>query len=410
MTGNADRPPPGLGPDDPLLSEWLDGRLDAAAAAEVQRAVRASPELTLLVEELRGLKAVLADQQTSAPPAGFVGRVMEAVAGAGAEAADPAVEAEWRRLEEQRLAEERAEACEDAAEPARPPLPRWGWLAIAGALAAGLLVAALVNVPRDAGREVAVNGAAPATRPTFLPADDDLGDDGLGAGGAADEQALADARPAEALAPPTAAAEAPRADADVAQTARKQEGRLDGDRFGTRRSLGENARQREESLPSLEGERGRPPVAFNAAAPTASGAAGGVPQAKALASAAARVVTVRVDGVRGRDALARLIDAGGLRIAGGAAAAADRDGAPDREAGEAAVRGERIEVGGPPQALAALVAALGQGGRETGFALMTGETKAGEVTAARPLQAPERIVIVIVEDPTLAAEPTEATP
>ncbi len=43
---------PDLRDDDPRLSEWIDGRLDPAAADEVQRAVRASPELSLLVEEL----------------------------------------------------------------------------------------------------------------------------------------------------------------------------------------------------------------------------------------------------------------------------------------------------------------------------------------------------------------------
>lgn len=436
MTGNADRPPPGLGPDDPLLSEWLDGRLDAAAAAEVQRAVRASPELTLLVEELRGLKAVLADQQTSAPPAGFVGRVMEAVAATGAETDDPAVEEEWRRLEEQRLAEERAEACEDAAEPARPPLPRWGWLAIAGALAAGLLVAALVNVPRDAGREVAVNGATPVARPTFLPAGDDLGDDDLGAGGAADEQSLADARPAETRALPAAPVDAPLTGDELAPTARRQEERFDRDQSGSGRSLAENALRREAAEPSGESERGRPPMAFKAAAPAAANGAGAgvAPQSRPAAAAEARVVTVRIDGARGRDALARLIDAVGLKTAA-APVAADRARDLGRETSAAAAGAERIEVVGDRQAVAALFTALGQGSRETGLvlapagpgrkqsapSLIEAEGRAGagtdatagtdgDAAAARALQAPERIVIVIVEDPTLGAEPAETPP
>lgn len=66
---------------------------------------------------------------------------------------DPAVQAEWQRLETERLAEERAEAREDAAEAAHQPAavgrdrgrqP----LAFALALAAGIIVAILINRPR----------------------------------------------------------------------------------------------------------------------------------------------------------------------------------------------------------------------------------------------------------------------
>ncbi len=67
---------------------------------------------------------------------------------------DPAVQAEWRRLEAERLAEERAEAREDAEEATQHPgTPRnergWQPLAFAVALVAGIVVAMLVNRPRQ---------------------------------------------------------------------------------------------------------------------------------------------------------------------------------------------------------------------------------------------------------------------
>ncbi len=67
---------------------------------------------------------------------------------------DPAVQAEWRRLEAARLAEERAEAREDAEEAAHEPAisrsdRRWQPLGFAVALAAGIVTAFLVNRPRS---------------------------------------------------------------------------------------------------------------------------------------------------------------------------------------------------------------------------------------------------------------------
>lgn len=156
------KPDPAASPlaaDDPRLSEWIDGRLPAAEAAEIARAVAASPELSRLVADLRGIKKSLASLPPSPPPAAFVGDVMaalDATTVGGAEDAD--VEAEWRKIERERLEEEIAEAREDAAAPVDEPMRhRWPWLALAAALAAGVLVAVVINRPPLPGeREVAL--------------------------------------------------------------------------------------------------------------------------------------------------------------------------------------------------------------------------------------------------------------
>ena len=91
--------PPPIAADDPRLSEWLDGRLSAAEAAEVARLVAASPELARLVEDLRGMRAALGAVPATPPPAGFVRDVLAAIDAAGGDAAGEAeVEAEWRRI------------------------------------------------------------------------------------------------------------------------------------------------------------------------------------------------------------------------------------------------------------------------------------------------------------------------
>ncbi|MFM8986558.1 MAG: anti-sigma factor family protein [Planctomycetia bacterium] len=156
---NHDRRDPPIAPDDPRLSEWLDGRLPAAEAAEIERIVAASPELTRLVEDLRGMRGALAAVPTTPPPAGFVRDLLAAIDVAGDGAAEEAeVEAEWRRIERQRLEGEIAEARDDAADPAPEPMrQRWPWIALAGALAAGVLVAVVIDRPRGpADREVAL--------------------------------------------------------------------------------------------------------------------------------------------------------------------------------------------------------------------------------------------------------------
>lgn len=150
---------PPLSADDPRISEWLDGRLPEAEAAQIARLVAASPELTRMVADLRRQKAALAALPASPPPARFVADVLAALDAAGDTADDDAeVEAEWRRIERERLDEEIAEARDDAAESVDEPMRhRWPWLALAGALAAGVLAAVVINRPGGmADREVAL--------------------------------------------------------------------------------------------------------------------------------------------------------------------------------------------------------------------------------------------------------------
>ena len=164
-------------PDDPRLSEWIDGRLGAAEAAEVERAVHASPDLMQIVDDLRANRSALGQLESQEPAAGFAESLLHslgAVGNTGPRAAghagnpevDPEVKAEWQRIETQRIAEEQAEAKEDSQAPrvaARPrwPLRAWQTAAMAGALAAGVLVTLVLNRPRveQEGRETAMVSA-----------------------------------------------------------------------------------------------------------------------------------------------------------------------------------------------------------------------------------------------------------
>lgn len=148
-----------LSADDPRLSEWLDGQLPEAEAAQIARLVTASAELTRLVADLRRQKAALAALPAAPPPAGFVQDVLASVdAELNTGDDDAAVEAEWLRIERERLEEEIAEARAGAAEPADEPMRhRWPWMVLVGALAAGLLTAIVINRPGGPGdREVAL--------------------------------------------------------------------------------------------------------------------------------------------------------------------------------------------------------------------------------------------------------------
>ena len=168
-------PPPTstITPDDPRLSEWIDGRLGAAEAAAVERAVHASPDLMQIVDDLRANRSALGQLESQEPAAGFaesllhsLGAVGRAAGHAGNPEVDPEVKAEWQRIETQRIAEEQAEAKEDSQAPrvaARPrwPLRAWQTAAMAGALAAGVLVTLVLNRPRveQEGRETAMVSA-----------------------------------------------------------------------------------------------------------------------------------------------------------------------------------------------------------------------------------------------------------
>ena len=178
MTNPSDpttRPP--LDAEDPRISEWIDGRLAAAEAAEVERAVRESPALTRLVADLRALKEAARLVPVVSPPEGFVDRVLGAVVSGGGAAAratdaesDRVVEREWRAVEAERIAEERAEAEADVAQevtPVHQPVGgadsrgAWPWLAVGAALAAGLLVTVVLNRRDNTPREIAQVAAQP---------------------------------------------------------------------------------------------------------------------------------------------------------------------------------------------------------------------------------------------------------
>ena len=178
MTNPSDpttRPP--LDAEDPRISEWIDGRLAAAEAAEVERAVRESPALTRLVADLQALKEAARLVPVVSPPEGFVDRVLGAVVSGGGAAAratdaesDRVVEREWRAVEAERIAEERAEAEADVAQevtPVRQPVGgadsrgAWPWLAVGAALAAGLLLTVVLNRRDDTPREIAQVAAQP---------------------------------------------------------------------------------------------------------------------------------------------------------------------------------------------------------------------------------------------------------
>jgi hypothetical protein len=195
--------------DDPRLSEWIDGRLPAAEAAIVARSVAESPELTRVVADLRRLKALLAAAPARPAPAGFVADVLTALdapprlapgtaAASGGGPADSRIDAEWERIELERLADEIAEAREDAAmaettaEPRRP----WPWMTMLAALAAGLLVASFVNMPPlhsvlvEKDRDVALRGAGHPQEGLSRTVDEFFAE--------SDGDAAAEAKPAEA--------------------------------------------------------------------------------------------------------------------------------------------------------------------------------------------------------------------
>lgn len=126
-----------LDADDPRISEWIDGRLPQAESAEIRQAVAASPELTRLVEDLRAIRLAMRASAGDGPRVDLGDRIMAAIAssndnGQGAAAAS--------RMTAHAPSGGRS-------------LP---WLGLAGALAAGVLVTVVLNLPKENGREVAL--------------------------------------------------------------------------------------------------------------------------------------------------------------------------------------------------------------------------------------------------------------
>jgi hypothetical protein len=143
---------------DPRISEWLDGRLPAAEAAAVERAVGESPELMAVVADLQKIRAGLKSLPSPALPADFGDRVIERVRAAGR----PAANAQPAGA----VAQSRS----------RQRLP---WAVLATALAAGLLVAVVLNLSEPAFRQVAMAPTADGDLDVWLPPEPEAARAGL---------------------------------------------------------------------------------------------------------------------------------------------------------------------------------------------------------------------------------------
>lgn len=298
---------PTLTCDDPRISEWIDGRLAGCEAEAVARAVAASAELSRFVAELRALKDAAARLPIAPPAHGFVQRVMDAIGTTAVGGGDDAaVEAEWRKLEAERIEEEREEAFDDVAEalPATPPR-RWPWVALATSLAAGVLVAAFLNTAlvRRHDREVALEAPAVSVE-SAKPAE---------VAAPAESVTLAEsATPAAVVADAVPASPVPLAD---------------------------------DAMPAAA--RGR---SLAAPAPRHS---------------AERAIAIVIDGDRGRAALMRLLEEHGITRRDGADSPATE---PSQEkaaasAGES-LADERLELAAPAAAIDAFLEALGRSADE----------------------------------------------
>lgn len=420
MTQPAEHPP--LAPDDPRISEWIDGRLSAGEAAEIERAVAGSPSLARLVADLRSIKAAARLTRGVSPPAGFTDRVMAALAaGAGGEDADRAVDDEWRAIEAERIAVERAEAAADLDEAVQERAAvtaagRWPWLALAGALAAGLLVAVVLDRRPGVGRDVAMverSAAAPRQRALEPPSSA-----AAVAENRAERRADADPSPAAEAKAAVASRELERASAPAVAPAGTQAGpQADGvdlpgglafaaqahDEDFTRRKTRGVARER----------LATPGVAAPGAPPGPPGEAGdGRSQ-----QAAAEVITVVVGSprerrelvarLRGLGAAGEVLDkAAGVasdRLAGGRGESARSDGQKDVAAALADDDGI-VELTGEPDAIRALLDELRRSGVAVDVA-RAGDEPSGSATAAEAARdgaataTVHRILIRVIERP-----------
>jgi len=399
-----------LSPDDPRHSEWIDGRLPAAEAAMVEEAVGRSEELSRLVADLRAIKAAAASLPAMEPPAGFVDQVMQAVADTSPGGDDERIVAEeWREIETERLATERAEADADAdltpAEPGSPSQGKpWPWMSLAGALAAGLVAAVLLNLPGDEAKQVAMVPVEPARRvPGELEVDERLasrpgvGEAEYGAGKAA--------RLAERMASEERDA--------IAAT----------DGPGSRGDAGLHGGQPADVLARQQLASGDP------AAPAAAAAARLRPQpaeklaanaeaATSLTGAApppAEVIAIQVWGPEGRKELGELLVASGLRLEPAETAGDEAGPQAKREAGrdaaaEASLLGDKpVFLVGPAGDVAAFLKRVGADGVAPGAAATDeadgaeaaagGEESADRRAAAASSSAPVRVLIRVREAP-----------
>ncbi len=384
----------GIQPDDPRLSEWIDGRLPAAEAAEVERLVGASAALSRVVADLRVMKAALAAMPRAPVPADFARGVMGAIAaapppqaGAGAAAEDAVVEAEWQRIERERIAEEIAEAREDADDVTAPPSrPRWPWITLAAALAAGMLVAVVLNNPaaiRD--REVAVRDAAEMSD---TPARADRGSDPAPKGSA----------PAPAL----PAAEALHQAAGEFRERENADSWLPEERAVESRSVASTSVADEARSEDVVAEPAAAKVTEDASSRVAADKANvaarrSQPPADA-AAAEPDVVTVTVRGAEGRAEVAQLLAASGVRIESDAEALRTLPSGPEATPTE-------VVVSGSPEAIEELLAML----VDPDLKRQALNRKRAPAAAAQPLEGgeaaggqtgPRRLVIRLVEAAT----------
>lgn len=417
---------PPLSLDDPRVSEWLDGRLAAAEAAEIARLVAASPELTRVIADLRRQKAALAALPASPPPAGFVQDVLAALDAARDTADDDVeVEAEWRRIERERLEEEIAEAREDAAEPVDEPMRhRWPWLALAGALAAGVLAAIVINRPGGlVDREVAL---VEGQRADGGPHEQQK----RGPGAPAPREEVADKWLAEADAWDKRKAESEKE--GLATSLAKSA--ANGEPSAKRASM-PNAEAAKDAAPQARAElqenAGVPPARALAAEAGPAAPAAAVPAApleKARQGMDVRTLTYRVRGAADRKRLEDLLAAGpgenlrARRLAADEsvprAAVSNRGNlarnAEDRARAKAdGPPGERIVISGPPGMIADLVAALEAGpeaGSSADRAALAARVPRDPLAADGEAEAADAVVLVIeiVDDSGAGSE--EAQP
>jgi len=162
-----------LDADDPRISEWIDGRLAPSEAAEVERAVAASPELTRLVDDLRTIRGAMRSAATCGPKTEVSG-VLEKAQASGVLKPDLGSRI-MATIAASHGGEARGILPSPIAAPARSGRRELPWLGLLGALAAGLLVTVVINLPDDNGRDVAL---APEAKKSIENADHQYQDDG----------------------------------------------------------------------------------------------------------------------------------------------------------------------------------------------------------------------------------------